>query len=324
MASHLTLADRDRIAQLKSQRYSNKEIAEQLGRHRCTIGRELRRNASGQEYFAGAAQLQAQARRSSRQLQRKCERPAVEKTIRRLLASRDSPAEIAARMQHERPQRSEDCVCASTIYRWIEAQGERRAYWRSFLRRRGKRPYKPRQPSAGARQKARIDQRPAVIEERGRIGDFEGDLVLGKPGSGGLQTLVDRQSRYTILMKVERKSADYVARKTRERLKTLPADKRHSITYDNGGEFQLCPRLERSLGMKLYWAQPGCPYQRGTNENTNGLARQFFPKGTDFNTVSHARTREVEDLLNHRPRKCLGWRTPHEVFHNTSEKLCCD
>jgi IS30 family transposase len=149
-------------------------------------------------------------------------------------------------------------------------------------------------------------------------------LVLGQPGSGGLQTLVDRQSRYTLLMKVKNKKADYIARKTRQRLKTLPADNRHSITYDNGGEFVLCRRLERSLGIKLYSAQPGRPYERGTNENTIGQARQFFPKGIDFRTVSHARTREVEDLLNHRPRKCLGWRTPHEVFHNTSEKLCCD
>ena len=324
MASHLTLTDRDRIAQLKSRQCCNQEIAAALGRAPSTISRELRRNASGDQYFAGAAQRLAQTRRSHRQFQRKCQRPAVDKTIRRLLACRASPAEIAARMQHERPQRPEDCVCASTIYRWIEGQGEHGAHWRSLLRRRGKRPYKARAKSEDAAQKARIDQRPAVIEERGRIGDFEGDLVLGKPGSGGLQTLVDRHSRYTLLMKVQGKQADYIARKTRARLKTLPADKRHSITYDNGGEFALCPRLQRSLGLKVYWAQPGCPYQRGTNENTNGLARQFFPKGIDFHTVSHARTREVEDLLNHRPRKCLGWRTPHEVFHNTSEKLCCD
>jgi IS30 family transposase len=324
MASHLTLAERDRIAKLKARQCSNKEIAAELGRVPSTISRELKRNASGDQYFAGAAQQMAQQRRRDRPLARKCERSAVDHTLRRLLACRASPEEIAARMKHERPERPEDCVCASSIYRWIEQQGAQRAHWRSFLRRRGKRPYRPRKPSADAAQKARIDQRPTVIEERQRLGDFEGDLVLGQPGSGGLQTLVDRQSRYTLLMKVKSKRADYIQRKTRQRLKTLPADKRHSITYDNGGEFALCRRLERSLGMKLYWAQPGCPYQRGTNENTNGLARQFFPKGIDFRTVSHARTREVESLLNHRPRKCLGWRTPYEAFHNTSEKLCCD
>jgi IS30 family transposase len=299
------------------------EIALRLKRSPSTISRELRRNGTGGEYLAGAAHEKACRRRRERPLVRKCDRPAVDKTVRRLLACRCSPAEIAGRMQHERRDRPEDCVSGSTIYRWINRQGKNRGHWRGFLRRRGRRPYKPRENTADAA-KARVADRPAVIERRGRIGDFEGDLVLGKPGSGGLKTLVDRKSRYTLLMKVVRKNAAYVHRKTRERLKTLPPDKRHSITYDNGGEFARCRLLEGSLNIKVYWAKPGCPYQRGTNENTNGLARQFFPKGTDFHTVTHEQARNVENLLNHRPRACLNYRTPYEVFYNASEQLCCD
>jgi IS30 family transposase len=298
-------------------------MAAALQRSRSTIHRELERNSVAGEYRAGAAQQLAERRRSQRPLERKCERAAVHKTIRRLLACRCSPAEIAGRMKRERAQRPKDRVSAATIYRWIDAQGAERRYWRGMLRRRGRRPSRPRKNPAEAA-KARIADRPKIIEQRRRRGDFEGDLVLGQQGTGGLQTLVDRRSRYALLMKVARKDADYVHRKTRERLRTLPADKRHSLTDDNGGEFARCVRLERSLGVKVDWAEPGCPYQRGTNENTNGLTRQFFPKGTDFQTVSHAQVREVENLLNHRPRACLGYRTPHEVFHDTSEQLCCD
>jgi len=227
-------------------------------------------------------------------------------------------------MKLERPHRPRDCVCASTVYRWIDRQGAERAYWKSYLRRRGRRPYRPRENAGASACKARLDARPKVIERRGRIGDFEGDLVLGKQGKGGLQTLVDRKSRYTLLMKIARKEARYMYRKTRARLQGLPSAKRHSITYDNGGEFAKCPLLEKSIGIKVYWAEPGRPYQRGTNENTNGLVRQFFPKGTDFGTVTHWEAREAENLLNDRPRACLGYRTPYEVFHGVFTPLCCD
>jgi len=321
MASHLTSVDRDRIAQLMASQHDVKEIATKLGRHVSTISRELKRNGTCGQYLSGQAQAQSERRRSERPLVRKCDRPAVDRTIRKLLSRSCSPNEIAQRMKHERPSRPEDCVSASTIYRWIDEQGENRSHWAAFLRRRGRRPQRTRKNTSIG---APIAGRPKVVEDRGRIGDFEGDLVLGKQGTGGLKTLVDRKSRYTILMKVARKDSKYVYRKTRERLKRLPAKKRLSVTYDNGGEFAKCPRLAPSLGVEVYYAEPGCPYQRGTNENTNGLVRQFFPKGTDFHTVTHAEAREVENLLNHRPRAVLGYRTPHELFHGIQTELCCD
>ena len=147
--------------------------------------------------------------------------------------------------------------------------------------------------------------------------------MLGPPGSGGLATLVDRKSRYTIIAKIRSKDANHVHQKIRDRLKQLHEEQRHSITFDNGTEFARCHRLEKHLGMGLYFAEPGCPHQRGTNENTNGLIRQYFPKGTDFRDVTHYDVREVENLLNDRPRACLGYRTPTEVFFENSPSKNC-
>ena len=146
----------------------------------------------------------------------------------------------------------------------------------------------------------------------------------GPPGTGGLATLVDRKSRFTIVVKIQSKNADHVHEKIKQRMKELDEERRHSITFDNGTEFARCHRLEKHLGMELYFADPGCPYQRGTNENTNGLIRQYFPKGTDFRDISHNEVRQVEKLLNNRPRACLGFRTPAEVFFEENPPASCD
>lgn len=171
---------------------------------------------------------------------------------------------------------------------------------------------------------ARIEHRPEVIESRVRLGDFEEDTVLGPPGTGGVVTLVDRKSRLTIITKIQSKAADHVHARIKQRLKELPDEQRHSITFDNGTEFARCDRLERHLDLELYFADPGCPYQRGTNENTNGLIRQYFPKGTNFRDVSHQEVRAVEKLLNDRPSECLGFRTPSEVFFDEHRGKNCD
>jgi len=163
-----------------------------------------------------------------------------------------------------------------------------------------------------------------VIEERLRFGDFEGDTVLGPPGTGGLATLVDRKSRYTIIVKIQSKDANHVHAKIKARMKELDEDHRRSITFDNGTEFARCGRLEKHLGIELYFADPGCPYQRGTNENTNGLIRQYFPKGTDFRDITHYEVSDVEHLLNNRPRACLGFRTPAELFFEKTPPADCN
>jgi len=136
--------------------------------------------------------------------------------------------------------------------------------------------------------------------------------------------LVDRQSRYTIVVQVQSKQADHVQAKIKHRMKDLDAERRHSITFDNGTEFARCHRLEKHLGLRRSFADPGCPYQRGTNENTKGLIRQYFPKGTDFRDISHQEVRRVEELLNNRPRACLGFRTPAEHFFEKNPPAGCD
>jgi IS30 family transposase len=318
MASHLTLEERDRIAQMRHQGAGQNRIAEALNRSPSTISRELRRNGTGAQYFAAQAQERAQRRRQQRPIIRKMERPEINQAVRHGLTQYWSPGQIAGRLKRESSQ-GEAPLTARTIYSWIQ-RDEHREHWQSFLRRRGKRPFPRKKPD---RMGAPIKGRPEIIEKRLRLGDFEGDTVLGPPGTGGLATLVDRKSRLTIVVKVRSKDANHVHRKIKERMKQLHEAKRHSITFDNGTEFARCRRLEKHLGMKLYFAEPGCPHQRGTNENTNGLIRQFFPKGTDFRDITHDQVRKVEHLLNARPRKCLGFRTPREVFFDFSASKNC-
>lgn len=325
MPGHLTCGERDRLAQLRFQGFNQQEIARAIGRCRSTISRELRRNGTRGEYHAAAAQRRAQRRRAERPLVRKMDRPEINERVRAGLTQEWSPEQIAGRAQEQPPaqpaSRPTPVVSPQTIYTWIK-HDEHREHWETFLRRRGKRPYrrKPAVPSDAAR----IKNRPQAIEKRLRLGDFEGDTVLGPPGTGGLATLVDRKSRFTIIAKIQSKEADHVQEKIKQRLKKLDEERRRSITFDNGTEFARCGRLEKHLGMKLYFADPGCPYQRGTNENTNGLIRQYFPKGTDFRDVTHDQARDVEQRLNNRPRKCLRFRTPAEIFFEKNPPSGCD
>lgn len=321
MSGHLTMEERDRIAQLRHQGANQEEIARALERDPSTISRELRRNRTGSEYYAAQAQWLADDRRRERPLSRKMDDPQINRAVREGLGQEWSPEQIEGRMKHDFPDDPDRYVSAQTIYTWIE-QHEDREYWRSCLRRRGKRSSRRKPTETG--DAARIADRPDVIEDRLRLGDFEGDTVLGPPGTGGLATLVDRKSRFTIILKVQSKQADHVHHRLRERLKELDEERRHSITFDNGTEFARCDRLERHLGIKLYYADPGCPYQRGSNENTNGLIRQYFPKGTDFRDITHHEVRQVEKLLNNRPRACLGFRTPAEVFFEKNPPTGCD
>ena len=247
--------------------------------------------------------------------------PQLNEAVRTCLTQEWSPEQFAGRLEQEHSKSPQRRVSAQTIYTWIE-RDQHRPHWRSFLRRRGKRACRRKKPETGLG--TRIHNRPEVIEQRLRLGDFEGDTVLGPPGTGGLATLVDRKSRYTIVVKIQSKDADHVHQKLKERLRELDEEQRRSITFDNGTEFARCHRLEKHLGLKLYFADPGCPYQRGTNENTNGLIRQYFPKGTDFRDITHEEVRRVENRLNNRPRLCLAFRTPAEVFFANHPPAGCD
>jgi len=320
MPRHLTVEERDSLVRLRHKGANQKEVALALGRSPSTISRELRRNGMAGEYSAARAQRESQRRRRERPLLRKLDDPRINQAVRAGLGQSWSPEQIANRMKQQAPEDPQRRISPQTIYTWIK-RDEHRKHWESLLRRRGKRPYRRKNtiPNVGAR----IANRPQVIEDRRRLGDFEGDTVLGPPGTGGLATLVDRKSRFSIIVKIQSKNADHVHEKIKQRLKELDEHRRHSITFDNGTEFARCHRLEKHLDIQLYFADPGCPYQRGTNENTNGLIRQYFPKGTDFRDVSYAEVQQVEKRLNTRPRKCLDFRTPHEVFFEEKPPSSC-
>jgi len=179
------------------------------------------------------------------------------------------------------------------------------------LRRRGKAPRSKQGGQMTIHPNRLIRDWPEAIKTRSRIGDWEGDTITGKIGSGLITTLVDRNSRYLLAGKVPSKHADVQRQSIETLLKNRPVK---SLSLDNGVEFAEHEKIEKRLYTKVYFADPHCPWQRGSNEYTNGLLRFFFPRSSDFRKVTQEVVDHVVDLLNRRPRKCLGWLTPEEVF----------
>jgi len=304
--------EREKISQLWEAGETKAEIARQLERHRTTIGRELRRNGSDDDYSAVRAQAQAEARRRARPLVRKLERPEVNSYVRRGLSQYWSPEQIAGRARLDFPRQPRHWVSRQTVYQWIRGQGEERAYWEQFLRlgrRRAKTDSRGQIP-----RRVTVEGRPEAVNRRARYGDWEGDTVVGRQHRGGLVTLVERKSGFLKAAKLKDRQAERVRSKIEALLEPWPARLRRTFTFDNGKEFSEHERLAERLQCKVYFAQPYCSWQRGTNENTNGLIRQFFPKGSDFQEISHWEVAQTVDLLNARPRKRLGYRTPQEVL----------
>ena len=316
MASHLTLDERERLSQMHHAGASNIEIGAALGRHRTSIGRELRRNAGDfdEEYSPLAAQQRASSRRAARPLERKIDRPEVVNEVRHGLAQCWSPDQIAGRLRREHADDLRRQVSHQTIYAWIDKQPrEDRQRFRSFLRRGGKR--RPRDDRRGKLVgTVGIEGRPKVVDARRRYGDWEGDTVVGAQHSGAIVTLVERKSGYLMTAKTCDRQARRVAAKVASRLCALPAALRRTMTFDNGKEFAEHERMADGLGLRVYFAEPYCSWQRGANENANGLLRQFLPKGTDFRQVSWQELARYTHQLNDRPRKRLDYRTPAEIF----------
>jgi IS30 family transposase len=234
MVQQITFEERVRIEELLVEKYSPAEIAKALRREPSSIGRELQRNRIGGVYSAMMAQALTKQRRCQRPLTRRMERPEIRDAVENGLIQAWSPDEISGRQRLRLPQQSEQHISASTIYRWIARQSRLRTHWQRFLRRRGRARWVPRKPAK--RPGKPLRDRPRGIEKRGRLGDFEGDLVLGSPGSGGILTMVCRKSRYLRVTKVRNKTARHVHGKFKGVLSTLPPNKRHSTTFDNGSE----------------------------------------------------------------------------------------
>ncbi len=313
MFKHLTMEEREVISQMHFSGQSKAAIARRMGRDPSTIGRELTRNgAADGTYSACGAQQQAVARRRSRPHEAKREHPETNTYVRMRLTQRWSPDQIAGRLKQEFPNEPRRRVSHQTISDWIK-QDDDREQWQQCLRRGGR-----RRPQRDGRGKlpacVSIANRPHIVDTRRRFGDWEGDTIVGKRHTGGLVTLNERQSGDLITRKVKDRTARRVRRAITQRLSELPTSLRRTLTLDNGKEFSQHEQLAASIQMGVDFAEPYKSWQRGSNENTNGLLRQFFPKGTDFRHIGWQTIAEATDLINNRPRKRLNYQTPNEVL----------
>jgi transposase, IS30 family len=313
MASHLMFEERQFLYRLKNKGVPKPEIARLMGRDCSTIYRELKRNTGQRGYRPQQAQRLANARRLPCRRPCKMEGPDVHQYVEEKLTKCWSPDQIARRARRDYPRSRRRWLSRQTIYDWIH---QRAPAWRACLRRGG-RPVEKRGKLTDC---VRIDGRPEVINRRRRYGDWEGDTIVGKGRRSALVTLVERKSGYLRVGRVDGLKAASTARTSHRRMKDLPACLRRSVTFDNGKEFAEHRPLAKKLDLQIYFAKPYRSWQRGTNENTNGLLRQFFPKGTDFTQVSHREVARVEQLINERPRRRLDDRTPAEVI---APRICC-
>lgn len=313
MAHHLTAVERGILYLLLKQGRSQTEIARITGRNRSTIYRELRRNSGGRGYRPKQAPRLAETRRELCRKPSKLDDPNVRRYGEDKLRKRWSPDQIAGRTRREHRHEAKGRLSRQTIYNWINS---RAPHWQPTLRRGGRAPEK----RGKLTDCVRIDGRPEVINRRRRYGDWEGDTIVGQGRRTALVTLVERKSGYLRIGLADDMRAATTTRVIRRRMKNLPASLRRSIPLDNGKEFADHRRFARALSLDVYFAQPYRSWQRGTNENTNGLLRQYFPKATDFTRISHQEAARVERLLNERPRKRLDYRTPAEIL---AGRLCC-
>ncbi len=299
------------------------QIARRLGRHRGTIGREIGRNSSphGAGYFYDTAIRLARRRRDRANRRYKLDDTPLGECVRDGLRQRWSPQQIAGRLKRDRHDSGGDSamrITHETIYRWVYRRSAMGETWHEQLRRRRR---KRRRRCARRENRGRIpcrvgiEQRPDVVDRRSRFGDWEADTMQGAKGKGALATHVERRSRYLLTRKLADQRAETFSHATVQAFRTIPGKLRKTLTCDNGKEFARFKTIERRLDFAVYFANPYAAWERGANENTNGLLRDFFPKGIDFTRVSHARVARAQRMLNNRPRKCINYRTPPEVLN---------
>jgi IS30 family transposase len=316
---HLSESDRTVIFYLQMDHRSQAEIARILGRHRSSIGRELARNVSAWgQYLPDLAQQRARRRRQERPRPRTGDEALMAHVEQKLRACW-SPEQIAGRLKAQPPKHlAGRSISHTTIYRWIWSDRRRAERFRPYLRiawRKRRKPYGKASKRGQIPGRVSIEARPEVAAGRQRIGDWEADTVVGKGRSGYVTTAVDRASRYLVARKLDRCTALQINAALHAGMRRLPAEKRQTMTTDNGREFAGHRRLGQLLGLQVYFAHPYSAWERGTCENTNGLLRQYLPKKTDFSLLTDWQLASYVWQLNSRPRKCLNYRTPAEVFH---------
>lgn len=312
---HLTYGERCQIAALLGRGISKSEIARVIGVHRSTIGRELERNTCGSGYHMNAAQGKADTRKRLTRKEPRKMTPEAVRFIEDKLKEGWSPQQISGwlkRRQDRLPAVSHERIYqhvwkdkrrGGKLYLWLRHRGRKYARRGALHEKRGQ-----------IKGRVDIDARPAVVERKSRLGDWELDTIIGARHRGAIVSMVERKSKLVRLALVPSRKADEV---TAAIAASLKADRRKvlTLTMDNGKEFAGHLSFGRALQADTFFAKPYQAWQRGLNEHSNGLVRQYFPKSTGFCKVTHAEVREVEQRLNNRPRAVLGFKTPREVFY---------
>jgi IS30 family transposase len=307
----LTEPQRYQIYALKKVGQDQQTIATLVGVSPSTVSRELRRNRGQRGYRPQQAHQKALARRQHKAHTTKMTPPVVAQ-IEALIGQDWSPEQVAGRLLREEGVR----LSPERIYQHLRADRQAGGSLWPHLRHSGKK-RKKRYGKADARgqikDRVSIDRRPAIVDKKSRIGDWEIDLVIGAKHRGALVTIVERRSRYTLVGKVASKQADEVAAKTIELLRPHQAHT-FTVTADNGKEFAAHQTIAQAVEAAVYFAHPYHSWERGLNENTNGLIRQYAPKGEALEHLTQQDVDDIRNKLNHRPRKCLDFQTPHEVL----------
>jgi IS30 family transposase len=315
----LSTAEREEISRGLLAGQSLRSIARGLGRSPSTVSREVAANGGRRRYRAWRAEAAALGRARRPRVAKLARNRRLRRTVERLLEARWSPQQIAHRLRQDHPADEEMWVSHETIYQslFVQGRGALRAELRRCLRsgRAHRRPASRGRPSGQLADMVLISERPAEVEDRAVAGHWEGDLLIGKLNRSAIGTLVERQTRYLILVALpDGRTTEHVRAALVRAIVRLPDELRRSLTWDRGKEMGDHIRFTIDTGVQVYFCDPHSPWQRGSNENTNGLLRQYFPKGTDLSIHSQADLDAVASELNGRPRQTLGWMKPSEAF----------
>ncbi len=310
--THIGREDWTVIARMLRAGYAGAEIARTLGKDPSAVNRHIQKYGGRNGYDVREVRRQKYMVRVRAMEDVRSLRGALLRTVVRLLKAHHSPEQIAGVIKLAGKK-----IVASTIYRYLD---ERAPHLKRFLRSskgkyRRKRGTKAREEAREQAKKRRIDERPAIVERRSRLGDWEGDTVIGRDKRVRIVTFVDRKSGYLIAFLLPKMRAELLSSLAIKRFLRVPKKKRGTLTLDNGSEFADWERLEERIGMTIYFAYPYHAWERGSNENTNGLLRQYFPKTLDFNLITPEELAHVVKLLNNRPRKRLKFKSPRQIFH---------
>lgn len=323
--TRLSLAEREEISRELAAGSRLRVMARQLGRAPSTVGRELRR-AERTRRTDRATRGQHVARRSAQRPRTLLTHPPLQADVHAPLTQRWSPEQIARRLQAEYPDAPTMRVSHETIYTdlYVRPRGALKREWLRALRhrrkhRRVRRGSPERRGTLPAMRS--LEERPAEVAERTGPGPWEGDVIVGRRNASALGTLVERTTRTTLLVPLRAKDATSVRQAFAWEMRPVPPQMARSLTSDQGKEMAEHTLFTQETRIQVYFAHPHSPWERGTNENTNGLIRQCFPKGTDCSRVSRRQIKHVHTLLNARPRKVLNWRTPSEAFHHVPVAL---